>query len=295
MQKLKYDVKEDTSLVDELKKYEMLKDKDINVFNANVYYKFIEALKNCKNCKSLEECKNPSKGYCYIVNEKNGNASLQAFECKYLKEKNKEYSKKEFLHSLYMPSGIQSATLDKYDTSTQNRKDAYKKAINFITKVKNKEKTPGLYLEGRFSTGKTYLLAAICNELSNYGVSSLIVYFPDLVRELKSLMFDKSLEDKINFLKTVDVLVLDDFGSEVLTSVFRDEILGPVLNYRFQENLPVCISTNLPVSMMFEHLAKATDEAKKNTSSAVSGGRLFSRIEKLAREKIDFTEEDIIN
>lgn len=40
-------------------------------------------------------------------------------------------------------------------------------------------------------------------------------------------------------LKMQTVLILDDIGAEFLSSWFRDEILGAILQYRMMERLPV--------------------------------------------------------
>ena len=45
------------------------------------------------------------------------------------------------------------------------------------------------------------------------------------------LTFENQTFD-LNYLKSVDVLLLDDFGSENMTNWLRDDVLGPVLNYR---------------------------------------------------------------
>ena len=101
--------------------------------------------------------------------------------------------------------------------------------------MKNNEFVQGLYIYGAFSTGKTYILGCIANELARNNIKSLIIYFPDLVVELKSAIGTPRFEELLNHLKSVDVLLLDDLGSENMTPWLRDEILGPVLNYRLME------------------------------------------------------------
>lgn len=39
-------------------------------------------------------------------------------------------------------------------------------------------------------------------------------------------------------------MILDDIGAEFLSSWFRDEILGAILQYRMMERLPVFFTSN---------------------------------------------------
>ena len=56
------------------------------------------------------------------------------------------------------------------------------------------------------------------------------MFYPDLVRKVKSLIQDNKLEQGITELKNVDVLMLDDFGAENSTAFIRDEI-DPFISY----------------------------------------------------------------
>ena len=57
--------------------------------------------------------------------------------------------------------------------------EALKAALSFITSYTKAPKDfhKGLYLEGSFGVGKTYLLAAIANDLAKRGVSDDIGTF----------------------------------------------------------------------------------------------------------------------
>jgi primosomal protein DnaI len=151
-------------------------------------------------------------------------------------------------------------------------------ATKFITSFK--EETKGIYLNGFFGVGKTYLLAATANELSKRGINVILAYFPDLVREIKNNMTNGTkLEEILNTLKTVDVLMLDDFGSENLSSWLRDDILGPIINYRYEAKKPICISSNLNSNQLLEHLSQ-TNDGKDD----LKGMRLMKRIMSLTNE-----------
>ena len=131
----------------------------------------------------------------------------------------------------------------------------------FIDDIKNNKFHKGLYLFGSFSIGKTYTLACIQNELAKIGIESLLIYFPDLVLELKNSIKELRYHQLINKLKAVDVLMFDDFGSENVTPWLRDEVLGPILNYRALEKKPLFITSNITPENLKDHfMCENTDE-----------------------------------
>lgn len=136
----------------------------------------------------------------------------------------------------------------------------------------------GLYIYGGFSIGKTYILGCIANELAKYNIESLIIYFPDLVVELKNSIGSSRLEELINYLKSVDVLLLDDLGSENMTPWLRDEILGSVLNFRLMEEKPIFITSNIDPTTddLLNHLS-----ITRVPSETLKAMRIKSRLEGL--------------
>ena len=59
---------------------------------------------------------------------------------------------------------------------------------------------------GQYQKGKTYSLAAVANELTKRGVSVLIAYYPDLVREIKSRIGNNTVEEMISKLKLIQII-----------------------------------------------------------------------------------------
>ncbi|WP_444508941.1 DnaA ATPase domain-containing protein, partial [Enterobacter mori] len=72
------------------------------------------------------------------------------------------------------------------------RIDAIGAANEFLSTYEPGKKAQGLYLYGKFGVGKTYLLGAIANELARKKISSMLVYFPEFLREIKSSIQDNS-------------------------------------------------------------------------------------------------------
>lgn len=117
------------------------------------------------------------------------------------------------------------------------------------------EECKGIYFYGKFGVGKTYLLGAIANRLAERQIPSLLVHTPEFLREMKNSLSDGSFNEKMELLKTVPVLMLDDIGAENMTNWVRDEIIGVILQYRMMERLPTLYSSNYDFSMLEEHFS----------------------------------------
>ena len=122
--------------------------------------------------------------------------------------------------------------------------------------------------------GKSYLLGAIANELALLKVRSVLVFVPEFFRELKGSIQDNTLQEKLNYVKKAQVLMLDDIGSESLTAWTRDEILATILQYRMSEQLPTFITSNFNYDELEGHLA----QSQKGNIEEVKARRLMERI-----------------
>ncbi|MBQ9448509.1 MAG: ATP-binding protein [Acholeplasmatales bacterium] len=247
----------------------------ITVFNVNDFAEALQQAKNCKGCKGLEFCKNPNVGFRFSFDKYE---NFELTECKYASIKRLAENSNSLIKTLYIPEKIMNATFADYELSCESRQKLYKKTIEFIQELKESKEVRGFYLTGSFGVGKTYTLACIANELARNGVKSLLIYFPDLVIDLKDSIGTSRFQDLMNMLKSIDVLMIDDLGSENMTPWLRDEVLGPILNYRLLENKPVFISSNLNYNELKAHLA-----IDKNPASNTKAERLVSRLQGLVK------------
>ncbi|MGE9276711.1 MAG: ATP-binding protein [Candidatus Phytoplasma pruni] len=117
----------------------------------------------------------------------------------------------------------------------------------------------GFYLHGHFGTGKTFLLKALTKELIHKNISVLFIFMPDLARQFKTTWYSDLLEKKIYYLKKVPCLILDDIGSENMTYYFRDDVLLPLLYYRFEHKLPTFFSSNFDLEDLFNYFKSFQD------------------------------------
>ncbi len=261
------------SFVESLQKEPLLKGLNINHQNVNLYKQMLESMKMCSLCKGFSECKSSVKGYKKVVS----NNTLKMVMCNYAKALENETISKSKIKTLFISDETLNASFDDVYIDKPTKKQARNACLNFVTNIDNSK--TGIYLCGEFGIGKTYLLSCIANELARKGKSVLYVYFPDLVRYLNGLIYENNkLEEQITSLKECDVLILDDLGAEYLNSWFRDQVLGPVLNYRYLSKKPICVSSNLTPQDMLVHFSQTTNDNDK-----VRGGRITKRLFELAK------------
>lgn len=226
----------------------------VDINNVNDFSIVFEEKRNCVKCKGLEYCKNSQKGFYQDVN---GDSFIYQ-ACEY--KKAEAQKRNTLIKTLYLPDSILDASLETFHTNSESRKKIY---AEILKNMSQDTITKGLYLYGNFSKGKTYTLAVIANELAKKGLSSLLIYFPDLVLDLKNAIGSPRFEELVNMLKDIDILMLDDLGSENITPWIRDEILGPVINYRLMDHKPLYISSNLNPEELIRHLSiNGADELK---------------------------------
>ncbi len=234
--------------------------------------------KNCKNCKGLEHCLNTIKGYCYTAINDNGMITFSYDACSKKKKQLKDDAYKDNLDLYDMPIDIKSASFKNIYTDDKARVPIIKYFKEFMDHYNDSEKPKGVYLNGSFGSGKTYLIACLFNEMAKKGVKSILVYYPEFLRRLKASFNKEDYGDIFDELKMVPLLLLDDIGAENTSSWSRDEVLGPLLQYRMQNHLPTFFTSNLTVDEL--------EEALSTTSSGVDrvkAKRIIERVKQLTK------------
>lgn len=184
-----------------------------------------------------------------------------------------------------LPKSIRKATLENYYRDDDGRMIALKKAIEFVA---NYTETPnifhkGLYLSGSFGVGKTYLLGAIANKLAEKGVKVTLVHMPSFAVEIKNSIGKNTTMEKVDALKKAPVLMMDDIGADQLSSWFRDDVLGVILQYRMQEELPTFFSSNI-----------ALDDLEEFYLTQNTRGELEPLKAKRIMERIKFLVDEVV-
>ena len=254
------------NLIKELQENPLFKDIVISKANVRQASYYASEKTKCQKCVGIKSCASKNLGMepFFIDNQVVFN------ECKYQIE-----AKKQLLMNLDFASNYISEANFKDFNLTTNEKT---KCFNYVNSFLKNKKEKGLYIYGPYGTGKTYFLSALAKELSNNNISSVIAFMPDFSRKIKEFMNDNVLEAKINLLKNVDVLMLDDLGGEMMTSWLRDEIIAPIIQHRMVNNLPIFITSNLDYPGLRNHFSQTRDDLDE-----IKSNRILERIMKMTK------------
>lgn len=241
-------------------------------------YEFVSQSRGCKECPSLEQCKNIIPGYEPELVLVNNGIDVHYVPCRLKRLADEKKKMENRIQCLYMPKDILQVSLGNVILDTDNRMQAVDKVEQFISNYGSEHFQRGFYFYGPFGTGKTYLLGAVAHELAGIGISSIIVYVPELIREMKQAISDHTLNEKIDMLKKASVLMFDDIGAEAVSSWVRDEVLGPILQFRMLERLPTFFTSNFNLNELEHHLTYS----QRGEEEKLKAARIIERIKFLA-------------
>ena len=268
-------------LVERLRsKYPELDEATIRL-NLNRVYQYTKEYKNCTNCPGLENCPNDYEGHYTLLSCETISGRVQMTDrkvtCKRLLSKQSEDQIRSRVRSFYVDERAlsQGYSADEIVSKDLERMKAVGQVLNYISKTKEQGlQKEGLYLAGTFGTGKTFLMCYMLHELAKAGYTGAIVYMPDFVEDLKSIMHEQGkLKEMVDLLKETDLLIFDDVGAENLNPWVRDHVLGAILNYRMNRK-PTFYTSNYGLEALEKHFSftnKDGDELHK-------GQRLMDRI-----------------
>lgn len=125
-----------------------------------------------------------------------------------------------------------------------NNKNAVKMANDYINKNKDKILSNGLIIMGESVVGKTHLAAAIANKLIENDKIVLMGRLTTLLDMIKETFRDttKSENELIELYSNVDMIIIDDLGTEKISS-WALEKLYTIIQNRFENGLPIIITT----------------------------------------------------
>ena len=253
-------------------------DKSVVDRGMHKLYEYIDQSHDCNKCPSLEGCINHLKGFePNLVLERN-TIGIAYSACKSKTAYDNKRRASSLIHSMYMPKEVMQATLSSFEPD-DSRMEAFRAVGAFLDQATGPDNLPekGLFLYGKFGVGKSYLLSAVANELAEMNVKSVLVFVPEFMREMKQAIGDQTLQEKVDYVKKANVLMLDDIGAEAMSSWTRDEVLGTILHYRMAEKLPTFMTSNFSYSELQHHLTYSQRGEKEDLKAA----RVMERIRAL--------------
>ena len=251
-----------------------IKEEVLEKYTSSLQDAFVE-YKNCKNCKGLSVCKNSEKGYKYTPI---GGDKIIDFSYDACDKLNKELKANEYKNNLSvfeMNEEIKNASFKEIYKDDKARVPIIKYFKEFIDNYNSDNHPKGLYLHGSFGSGKTYLIASLFNELAKKNIKSTLVYYPDFLVTLKS-SFQTDFSEKFNYIKKTPLLLFDDIGAENCSNWSRDEVLGPILQYRMENHLPTFFTSNLTIEELEKSLSITSSGVDK-----IKAKRIIERIKQL--------------
>jgi len=221
----------------------------------NISPDFFSPRFECEKCRDTGYITGPSgsqKCSCYkqqIINHlfALSNVSLNGDECF-----------ENFNEALYPDE----TDAEKYGLSISPRENILsikKICLDFTEDIDNPE-CKNLFFSGRTGVGKTFLSLCIARELLNRGRTVLYLTAPilfDIITEHKMRAYKEENynDDKYQSIFTVELLIIDDLGTETLSDSRYAELLN-ILNTRQAKNSKTAcktiISTNLGPKKLFD-------------------------------------------
>lgn len=138
-------------------------------------------------------------------------------------------------------------TFDKDDLANPEISNLAHKYVERFTRFY--EKGLGLLFYGDCGSGKTFISACIGNALVEKEYSVYMTSISDLVN-LMTKNYGNDRQDIIDKLSSVDLLILDDLGTENITDGRKSntiELTYKIIDSRYISNKPMIISTNLNI------------------------------------------------
>ncbi|MGY3765124.1 primosomal protein DnaI [Vagococcus vulneris] len=189
---------------------------------------------------------------------------------------------KNRVRAVNMPKDIQQASITDFQI-TNERREAFTLVLEFIEAYEAEPRSfhQGLYLQGAFGVGKTYLLGAVANALAEKGFRTTLIHFPTFAVEMKNSIKTDNVFEKLESVKKAPILMIDDIGADSMSSWVRDDILGVILQYRMQEQLPTFFSSNFNLEQLENEHLRVT---QRGEDEPLKAKRIMERVRYLAKE-----------
>lgn len=245
-------ISKDASLLEELnQKIEKLKQKKASILaSLGKDEHYLKPYYECSDCNDSGYLTNSYQStMCHCLKQK-------LFDLEYNKSNISNLEKENFEHfsfDLYEDNANES----KYHSKLSPRKNMefiYRLAHAFIDEFDNPSQK-NLLFTGNTGLGKSFLSSCIANELLKKGKTVLYQTAPVMLDTIMDYRFGKAntSKDIYNNLLNVDLLIIDDLGTECINNMKFSELFN-IINTRLLNNTKATktiISTNLSLDNLF--------------------------------------------
>ena len=144
---------------------------------------------------------------------------------------------------------------DKYNINISprdNMKNILKIVKNFIYNFDNTAQK-NLLFTGNTGLGKTFLSNCIANEILNINKTVLYQTAPIMLDSIIDHRFNRNNGEIYNYILSVDLLIIDDLGTESMNSLKFTELFNIINSRILSNNTKTLISTNLSVNELLKN------------------------------------------
>lgn len=176
------------------------------------------------------------------------------------KRKHFEQMIRQFYIQNYSSKRIQDYQFKNFIITEINKKEI-EIAKDFTEKCINKNQKNGLIITGKSGTGKTHLATAILNKLTEKDMLVLMGRLILLLDVIKDTFKDFSSKEKdiIELYSKVDMLIIDDLGTERISS-WALEKLYTIIENRNENKLPIIVTTRFDKESLLDRFYQSEDE-----------------------------------
>ena len=176
------------------------------------------------------------------------------------KRKHFEQMIRQFYIRNYSSKRIQDYRFENFIITKTNKKEI-EIAKDFTDKCINKNQKNGLIITGKSGVGKTHLATAILNKLTEKDMLVLMGRLILLLDVIKDTFKDFSSKEKdiIELYSKVDMLIIDDLGTEKISSWALEE-LYTIIENRNENKLPIIVTTRFDKESLLDRFYQSEDE-----------------------------------
>ena len=180
-----------------------------------------------------------------------------------LEQKKKEHYKEminQFYSQNYISKRIKDHNFKNFKVTDVNKKEVAI-AKDYVNKCINNEQESGLIITGNPGVGKTYLAASISKDLIEKDKLVLMGRLTSLLDMIKETFRDnsKSENELIELFSNVDMVVIDDLGTEKISSWALDK-LYTIIENRNENKLPIIITTKFDKEGLLHRFKQSNDK-----------------------------------
>lgn len=245
-----------SSLTDLTKKAEILKLEKARILkDANLPYDYLIPHYKCSICKDTGYISNPTSQtqMCNCLKQRLLDASFYKSNMANLDQENFD----RFDESIFS-NEIDVAKYRFNISPRENMKNIKQKCFDFVKNFDHSN-TKNLLFSGNTGLGKTFMSNCIASELLKNGKTVLYQTAPVLLESIIDYKLSKNknqLDNICESVLSVDLLIIDDLGTESLNSMKLSELFT-ILNTRIlnlnHKMTKTIISTNLNIKDIFSH------------------------------------------